>query len=215
MKPKPQNPKRQLNKSYLKIKLSYNEVDSFINNLSEVLQSRSPTESEEHNKEPIKKLLRRTGYKDNYYINSKSNIDLVIHTGASRQSPDGVLMEVKNPSNTAEMVSKDDINVKALHELILYYFIERTENDNKNLKNLIITNLYEWFIFDARDFDRVFFRNRRLKNLFLDFKNGRLSSSNRSFFYNDILKPELNSIESELPFAYINLKEYKPYFSNI
>ena len=215
MQPIPKNPKRQLNKSYLKIKPGFEEVDTFIDNLRDFIQSISPQESEEHNKEPIRKLLRKTGYKDNYYINSKSNIDLVIHTGASRKSPAGVLMEVKNPSNTAEMVSKNDLNAKAMHELILYYFIERTENDNKNLKNLIITNLYEWFIFDARDFDRVFYRNRRLKNLFLDFKNGRLSSSNRNFFYNDILQPELAEIETDLPFAYIDLAEYKPYFSNI
>jgi adenine-specific DNA-methyltransferase len=48
------------------------------------------------------------------------------------------------------MVSCDDLNKKALQELVLYYLRERITHKNIHLKHLIITNINEWFIFDAR-----------------------------------------------------------------
>ena len=75
------------------------------------------------------------------------------------ESTVGILMEVKRPSNISQMISIDDINKTAFHELLLYYFNERIEKNNIDIKYLIVTNIYEWFIFDVSEFERLFFKN--------------------------------------------------------
>ncbi|MCV4785080.1 hypothetical protein OFM36_37175, partial [Escherichia coli] len=80
---------------------------------------------------------------------TKGKADFVAHTGKEANSPAGVLFEVKRPLNTADMVSKANLNAKAMHELILYYLRERIEHKNNSITNLVITNIYEWYVFDA------------------------------------------------------------------
>jgi len=52
------------------------------------------------------------------------------------------------------MVRPDCLNAKAFHELILYYMRERITNHNLEIKHLIATNIYEWFIFDVEVFEK-------------------------------------------------------------
>jgi len=56
------------------------------------------------------------------------------------------------------MVSRSNINVKSMQQLLLYFFDETITNKNNNLKKLIITNGIEWFIFDAGDFYQLFLK---------------------------------------------------------
>ena len=58
------------------------------------------------------------------------------------------------------MISQERPNAKALHELLHYYMQERYINDNKEIKHLVATNIFEWYIFDAADFERFFFDNK-------------------------------------------------------
>jgi hypothetical protein len=44
------------------------------------------------------------------------------------------------------MITKDNLNKKAFHELIQYYLEERIINENLEIKHLIITNSIDWFI---------------------------------------------------------------------
>ena len=81
--------------------------------------------------------------RDTYYKNTNSEI--------------AVIIEAKRPSNTEQMISTENINKKALHELILYYFDERKRLGNFQLKHLIITNIHEWYIFDENDFDKYIY----------------------------------------------------------
>ena len=61
------------------------------------------------------------------------------------------------------MITSAKPNAKALHELLHYYYLnERSINNNKELKYLIITNMWEWYIFDAQDFEKLFFENKKL-----------------------------------------------------
>jgi adenine-specific DNA-methyltransferase len=54
------------------------------------------------------------------------------------------------------MPTCENINSKAFHELILYYLRERFSNKNIEVKNLVIPKIFEWFIFIASDFEKLF-----------------------------------------------------------
>ena len=123
---------------------------------------------------------------------------MVIHNGKDAESTVGVLIETKKPSNKTEMPSKDNINAKAMHELILYYLRERITGKNIELKHLIITNIYEWFIFNVSDFDRLFAQNKQLVKQFTEFEEGRLEDTKTDFFYNQIAKPFLDELDAEI-----------------
>ena len=45
------------------------------------------------------------------------------------------------------MISNDNLNRKALQELLLYYLKERVSKKNNDIKYLIATNIHEFFIF--------------------------------------------------------------------
>ena len=53
------------------------------------------------------------------------------------------------------MIDKDNINKKALHELVLYYFDE-IEHGNKELKQLVISNGLDFYIFDVENYILLF-----------------------------------------------------------
>ena len=63
------------------------------------------------------------------------------------------------------MPSKDNLNTKAVHELVLYYLRERITQKNLEVKHLIATDLHEWYVFNAQDFEKVFAKNKKLVKL--------------------------------------------------
>jgi hypothetical protein len=119
-----------------------------------------------------------------------------------------VLIEVKKPGNRSEMIQKENLNTKAFHELILYYLRERISNGNLEIKHLIATNVYEWFIFDATIFEKLFAQNKALVKQFTDFEEGRLSGTTTDFFYHSIAEPFLNSLSGEIPFTWFDFRQY-------
>jgi type II restriction/modification system DNA methylase subunit YeeA len=166
-------------------------------------------EREENQKNHILNFLRDTYYKDTNEINTKESIDLVIHNGKDAKSTVGVIIEAKRPGNKSEMISKECINAKAFQELVLYYLRERITKNNLEIKHLIATNIYEWFIFDAQIFEKHFAQNKSLVKQFIDFEEGRLSGIKTDFFYKEIAKPAIDAITTEIPFAYFDIREYE------
>ncbi|TAG85572.1 MAG: class I SAM-dependent DNA methyltransferase, partial [Bacteroidetes bacterium] len=148
------------------------EIDIFKTNLTtlldkiNIIDKQTIDETEEHLKNNLRDFLRDTYYKDNYAINTKDKKDLVIHLDKTTNSEVGVIIEAKRPSNTNEMITAENPNKKAFHELILYYLDERHKANNFQLKQLIITNIYKWYIIDANDFDKYIYNNTQIKNLY-------------------------------------------------
>jgi|WetSurMetagenome_2_1015567.scaffolds.fasta_scaffold11626_3 adenine-specific DNA-methyltransferase len=202
------SPRKALNKAYLKVKPTRSEIESFKNNLVSLLDGLNESESEEHNKNDLGDFLKSTFYQPGYYINTKDRADLVIHTGPDSKSAPGVLIEVKKPGNKIEMVQSGNLKAKAFYELILYYLRERITNGNLEIKHLIATNVYEWFIFDAAVFERTFAQNKTLVKQFTDFEEGRLSGSTTDFFYNSIAEPFVSGLEEEFPFTWFDFRDY-------
>lgn len=202
------NFRKTLNRAYRLLKPSRDEINLFKNNLIRLLERIDHEESEENVKGHLRDFLNDTWYKDKHLIATKGRTDLVIHEERSAQSKSAVLFEVKRPKNAADMISSNNLNAKALHELVLYYLRERVEEQNSDIKYLAITNIYEWYIFDAAIFDRHFYQNKKLLKDYEDWKNGRKAQNTTDFFYRDIAKPFIASLELELSAAYLDLRDF-------
>ena len=203
------SPRKSLNKAFLKVKPSRSEIELFKKNLSILLDGLDETESEEHNKNDLGDFLKNTFYHPRFYINTKDRTDLVIHNGSDSKSFPAVLIEAKKPSNKAEMIRPDNLNAKAFHELILYYLRERITNHNLEIKHLIATNVYEWYVFDAIFFEKTFAQNKTLVKQFTDFEEGRLAGKTTDFFYKEIAEPLMASITADLCFTWFDFREYE------
>jgi len=182
MELKPLNPHKTLNKAFRKLKTNRTDIERFKENLIQLLNHTNDAESEEHHKNLVSDFLKKTYYEPNHFINTKGRNDLVIHNGKDAKSTVGVIIETKSTTNKAEMLSKSKINTKAFHELILYYLRERETLKNLEVKQLIVTNVYEWFLFDATQFEKFFAQNKTLVKSFTDFEQQRLSGTKTDFF---------------------------------
>jgi adenine-specific DNA-methyltransferase len=201
--------KKTLNKAYQKVKPNRTDINRLKANLQRLLQRIDHEESEENVKNHLRDFLNDTYYNNLHLLNTKGRTDLVIHNENSHQSQAAVLFEVKRPKNNADMIGPANANAKAMQEMALYYLRERIEAGNTDIKYLVITNIYEWYIFDAATFDRLFFQNKTLVRDYEDWKNGRKIQSTTDFFYKDIARPFLDQIQGELSAAYFNIKDYE------
>jgi len=202
-------PRKAINKAFLKIKPNRTEIESFKTNLIELLDRTNDTESEEFHKNLVSDFLKDTYYKNNHFINTKGRNDLVIHNGNKAKSTVGVIIEAKKPTNKAEMLTKEKINVKAFQELVLYYLRERITQKNLEIKYLVATNINEWFIFDSNVFEKQFAQNKGLVKQFNDFENGRLAGKTTDFFYKEIAEPFVNELKNDIVFTFFDIREYE------
>lgn len=201
--------KQALNRVYLKIKPEAETIQVFQANLARLLEQCDSKKSEEFNKNLLIDFLKNTYYTDRYFINTKERIDLVIHNNQDVKSPVGVIFETKKPTRTinAEMPRLDNLNTKAFQQLVLYFLRERVTDKNLEIKHLIVTNIYEWFIFDGKIFEELFFANKALVNQFCDFEAGRLSSTKTDFFYQQIAEPAITKVIEQIKFTHFDLRD--------
>ncbi|TRT70319.1 MAG: class I SAM-dependent DNA methyltransferase [Microcystis sp. M_OC_Ca_00000000_S217Cul] len=201
--------KQALNRVYLKIKPDAETIQVFQANLTRLLEQCDSKKSEEFNKNLLIDFFKNTYYTDRYFINTKERIDLVIHNNQDVKSPVGVIFETKKPTRTinAEMPRLDNLNTKAFQQLVLYFLRERVTDKNLEIKHLIVTNIYEWFIFDGKIFEELFFANKALVNQFGDFEAGRLSSTKTDFFYQQIAEPAITKVIEQIKFTHFDLRE--------
>ena len=205
-----QTPKQSLNKAFLKQRPVRSEIETFKNNLKILLSKVQTKESEENKKNHVRDFLLDTYYKGICEVNTKDRKDLVIHLDKTNESNVGVIVEAKSPDNKAEMLKTDKANTKALQELVLYYFDERQAKGNVELKNLVVTNAYEWFIFDANVFDKKIYRNTQIRKLYETKINDK---KDNPFFYEELRKI-FDNFDEELVCTYFNLKEYETILNN-
>ncbi|MCK9281782.1 MAG: Eco57I restriction-modification methylase domain-containing protein [Melioribacteraceae bacterium] len=205
-------PQKALNKAYRRQSINKDSLVVFKSQLLLLLDSVNK-ESEENHKNDFIQFLNDTFYKGKHYINTKDKIDCVINAGTKNDDDVNVIIEHKSPSNKSEMITISDINKKALQESILYYMRERFDKDGKdnntNLKQILITNNSDLFIFDAVIIENLFAKNKRFKKDFIEFEAGQKSGGDTGFFYNSICKPFIESIKDTIEFTYVNLTDYR------
>lgn len=160
--------------------------------------------SEEDEKTFVGDFLKEAYYSESYAIRigAHHNIDCQIHVSSNVNSPIGVIIENKySQAKNNEMVKDGDMMHKAFYETILYYLRERVAG-NKSLRRIVITNMKEWFIFDALDYNRIFYKSSLLKK-YNDYAAKRVSDASTSAFY-DECADFVNQSNITLRYAYLN-----------
>jgi hypothetical protein len=201
--------KQALNKSYQKEKVVSQAILAFKSYLRSFINKINADESEENAKNCLIEFLKDAFYKGKNEINTQGKTDLVIHSEANAQSLPAVLIETKKPNST-DMPKANNLNVKALQQLILYYFQER-QKSNLGIKYLIITDIWHWFVFEESEFDRVFYKDTQLHR---EYKNWEKAKKDTDIFYKEIAKPFLDNSDQTIQFTYFSLRDFAPYLAD-
>ncbi|WP_120885342.1 class I SAM-dependent DNA methyltransferase [Helicobacter pylori] len=158
----------------------------------------NPQENENHQNDAFNDLLKGV-FK--YKVKPTKKIDSTIVNDKDKVE---VIIEFKSLKNPNEFIKKGDLNVKALHESLLYYLIERKEGNN-NLKHLILATIKELYIIDANEFE-VFNKDKEIENAFKDCHDKKGNNSRTKAFY-DACQKRLNELDRSLKYHHISLKK--------
>lgn len=182
-----------------------NKFDLFKRHLN-TLKLLNQGESEEHQKNAVRDFLVNSF---GYTVNTKGRIDLAIFKNHIVE----VIIEAKSLANKTEMITKDELNRKAFAEAIKYFMDER-KSGNYNVRHIMILTAFEWFVFDAKDFERLFWQDKDFKKIYKDYTNPDSLLSKTGDVYNEFsaLIPKKKSTTNlfedlEIDCAYFNLKE--------
>ena len=202
---------KSLNKAYRQVPVERPVFNIFKAQLSNYYKQISSIDTEEKLKGDLMDFLKFTFYSQNYKVSPNGDIDCAIHLGVNVTDPVGVIIEVKKPTNATEMITKEDLNRKALQELLLYYLRERHIKKNIQLKQLIVTNVYEYFVFDAHEFERIFYSNKKLIKRFEEFNDGVLTSEKTDFFYKEIAADFIANVLDQITYTWFDIRKYKQF----
>ena len=111
---------KSLNKAYRQVPVDRAASDTFKTQLHNFYEQIAVIDIEEKVKGDLMGLLKLTFYGQTYKVSPNGKIDCAIHLGNNIQDPVGVIFEVKMPGNVSEMITREDLNRKALQELLLY-----------------------------------------------------------------------------------------------
>ncbi|WP_101007572.1 Eco57I restriction-modification methylase domain-containing protein [Helicobacter pylori] len=155
-------------------------------------------ENENHHNDAFNDLLKGV-FK--YKVKPTKKIDSAILNDNDEVE---VIIEFKALKNPNEFIKKGDLNVKALHESLFYYLIERKEGNN-NLKHLILATIKELYIIDANEFE-VFNKDKEIKKAFENCHDKKGNDPRTKAFY-DACQKCLNELDRSLKYHHISLKK--------
>ncbi|MGN8420542.1 DUF7149 domain-containing protein, partial [Helicobacter pylori] len=155
-------------------------------------------ENENHHNDAFNDLLKGV-FK--YKVKPTKKIDSAILNENNKVE---VIIEFKALKNPNEFIKKGDLNVKALHESLLYYLIER-KGGNNNLKRLILGTIKELYIIDANEFE-VFNKDKEIQKAFEDCHDKKGNDPRTKAFY-DACQKRLNELDRSLKYHHIPLKK--------
>ncbi|RVY12532.1 class I SAM-dependent DNA methyltransferase [Helicobacter pylori] len=157
-------------------------------------------ENENHQNDAFNDLLKGV-FK--YKVKPIKRIDSAILNDNDNDKVE-VIIEFKALKNPNEFIKKGDLNVKALHESLFYYLIERKEGNN-NLKHLILATIKELYIIDANEFE-VFNKDKEIENAFKNCYDRKGNDTSTEAFY-DFCQKRLNELDHSLKYHHISLKK--------
>ncbi len=158
----------------------------------------NPQENENHQNDAFNDLLKGV-FK--YKVKPTKKIDSAILNDNDKVE---VIIEFKALKNPNEFIKKGDLNVKAFHESLFYYLIER-KNGNNNLKHLILATIKELYIIDANEFE-VFNKDKEIENAFKNCHDRKGNDTRTEAFY-DVCQKRLNELDRSLKYHHISLKK--------
>ena len=167
------------NKDYAESKIS--ELEEFKEKVAQYLES-----LDKHKKQNEKAIVANVlapflldlGFQAQaaYKHKGNSEIDLAL----LKDSQVEILIEAKTQKNKTEMFSAENPNCKALHECILYYLRER-ENNNA-IKYILITDFYQFYLFRAKEFERYFYKNKKIQDAYKSLNKKDLLENQKDFY---------------------------------
>ena len=173
---------KKYHKSYINAKIEKNDFCDYLINLKKIYQdiaeAINANAKEENLKNIVINFIKNTFYKDrkDIKINTFNKIDYAIKKNDNIE----VIMEFKKPQNKAEMITSNDLNRKALHEAIKYFYDEKY-NGNYHIKNIIISDGLNYYLFNSSQFQCKY-----LEKICYDSINGNLFLKNTNEIYKAI-----------------------------
>ena len=194
---------KSFDKSYFSKKPFKEDFDSFYENLKryaeKIDQAISEDKIEENFKLDFARLLEDSFfYKNNEYaVEPEDKIDMTVKKNGTVK----VLMEFKRPKNVSEMIKRGDLNRKALHEALAYFYTEKNLKNNYEIRSVIISNGKEFFIFDP-----VSFMQKPLEKVGNAIANGDLFSDKTDYSY-QLFKQTIQKENLSFDYSYFSLDE--------
>lgn len=195
-------PDKILRRTHKKQVVSEQNITNLKTNLSNLLEKLKDHNREGKQETDLRDFLKDSFYKNRFYINKKDTADWVIFNDEHGKGKVSVIIEMKSTSAKTEMLTEEEPNVKALHELVLYYLRERIDNNNHEIKHLIATNGLEWYIFNELWFHEHFFTTA-FKKAYKDWYNSGHSTDD---FYKLYAKQHIANLDVE--FCKLDLRDY-------
>lgn len=197
-----------INKAYRRIPISKNDMLQFQRCLRAFYLNVTSQGLEKNKETYLRDFLKATFYGNND-INkpNDSDIDWAIRFAGPNSSV-GIIIEDKTQRNKQEMVTTDDLNRKAMQQLVYYYLEERIGRENIDVRHLIANNMLQFFIFDGQTFEKYFYQNKKLVADYKNFKSKTSNIKDTLEFYDYIGGNYIKDIQKEIPFTYFDLQKY-------
>ena len=193
-----------LNKAFLRKDIETESFEQFKNAVATMFANLKPNdEEEEYNKNVVADMLRDSFYPTSkgYMINIRNKTDMAIYDN----NRPVVLFEAKNPGRPG-MVTEDHLNTKAMHQIIYYYLREAVEKGNTDIRYLVITDCYQWFIFEKQLFYDLFEKKKSFVDRVLKAKS---LGEDTDYIYNKHIKPQVEKVKDKISFVHIDLLKYE------
>lgn len=177
-----------LNPLYNRVAISETKLKDFselLKNYQKALEANSSHNEDALVANALAPFLKSLGFDTHtkFKLEGKSEIDLALLKDESVE----VIIEAKKP-NDKDFFSPQKPICKALCEAILYYFRQRGAL-NFALKFIIITDFYRFYLFEAKEFERLFYQNSLFKKLYANFTSpNSLFKGNTDEFYKECAK---------------------------
>lgn len=203
------NLKRILNKNVQSIMPMDEQKEHFIEALDEFIARlhNNAERDEEFQKDVFRDFLQKV--LPNKFINTSGKIDMAIYNGRKSESKPGVIIEYKKILNTPEMMSTANLNAKSFRELVSYYLHERLVNNNLEVKKGIVTNGYNFFVFNSDQLEKYFVKNKHLVRNYNKYLSNQLSGTTTDFLYQEVIAPEIDrALDREIVIGHFNLNDF-------
>ena len=167
------------------------------------------TKNEKAFESELKNLFKSTFYKDTYIGNrpyKKGEADLIIAENKNASSKTSVLIEVKSPLDKKDFINETDICKKSFFQAVTYFLTEIIEKLNFNIKNILITNTEDFYLFDAVQFHNAFYKSS-LRNDFENWYSKSQSGTSITDFYKQVENFITNEEQYEIEYVYLKLSK--------
>ncbi|TXE89001.1 class I SAM-dependent DNA methyltransferase [Campylobacter volucris] len=193
------SPKEFIEKYSIKIP-SKITIENFKTQISNFLSKALKQTQEEYQKNEISNFLKSVYH---YDLNIKNKIDLAIY----EDEKINVIFEVKSTINKTEFPkSSQNLLSKAFCESILYFLRERKILKNNSIKHIIICNACEYFIINAKEFEKLFTNDKTILTYFKNCEQKEGTSTKTKEFF-DKTYDYLATLDSSINYTHFILKE--------